>query len=572
MKLTQSEFIKVMHFMKSRIWPYSIGILGMSILYASVSVIESYMMKYIIDATVNKDKSLLITGILIIAIAAACIVVFTPIFQYMYNKCAQEAVTDVRNEIFKHRGKLPLKFIEKSHSGTVISRILNDSENMGNLYSARLRRLIFPFIYGTACAIPMFLLNWRISIILVIINIISLYINTRFSNPIRKVSKIIQKSIEDMTGNLINIIAGIQIIKLFNIESIIINRYEKSNAEYTKLSIKRTHISSMLDSTNYFLFILNNLGIIVIGTLMVTNKLTTFGTLFAIMNLQKRLNEAFLQVGVYIPQIHDSLASGERVNEYLENPVEPEFYSMDKSTDNTAFIELKDIEFHYDSSKTALKDLNLSINYGETVALVGSSGSGKSTILKLLLGFYPPDKGIISISGKTHGQRTLREVRDLIAYVPQDAYIFYGSIEENIRYGNKNATMEQVIKASKAANAHDFILNQPEGYNTLVGERGAKLSGGQRQRIVIARAILKNAPILLLDEATSALDSESEFSVKQAIDNLMKCRTTIVVAHRLSTIQNSNLICVIDGGTIVEKGTHQELLKRNGIYKELYEI
>lgn len=571
MKLSKNEFIKVMSFMKSRIWPYSIGILGMSMFSASISVIESYMAKYLIDAAVNKDKSLLITGILIISVAAICIIIFNPIFQYMYNKCAQEAVADIRNEIFKHRGKLPIGFLEKNHSGTLITRILNDTENMGSIYCARLRRLIYPFIYGTACTVPMFLLNWRITIVLIIMNTLSLYINTRFSKPIRTTSRLIQQNAGVMTENIINILAGIKVIKLFHIGEIIINRYVKSNDENTKLSMRRNHLSSLLDSTNYFLYILNNLGIIVIGAFMVTHKLTTFGTLFAIMNLQRRLNQAFLQVGVYIPKIQDSLASGARVFEYLEQPVEPQCYTMKEEKDEKAFIEMKKVDFKYSEDKNALKDLDLSVKCGQTVALVGPSGSGKSTIIKLILGFYPPNNGSITVSGKTLSQRTLKEMRDLIAYVPQDAYIFDGTIEENIKYGNRNATMEQVQIAAKAANAHDFIITQPEGYNTRVGERGTKLSGGQKQRIAIARAILKNAPILLLDEATSSLDSESELLVTQAIDNLMKKRTTIVVAHRLSTIQNADLIYVIDKGMVAEEGTHEELLSREGVYKKLYE-
>jgi ATP-binding cassette subfamily B protein len=571
MSSTKQDFLKVMTFMKTRIWPYSIGILGMSIFYASISVIESFMIKYIIDAAVKKDRSLLIIGILIITIAAINIIIFVPIFQYMYNKCAQEAVTDVRNEIFKHRGKLPLGFLEKSHSGVIITRILNDTEIMGSLFCARLRRLIYPFIYGFACAIPMFILDWKISILLVIMNFISLFINTRFSNPIRTTSKKIQEILGTMTENLINVLAGIKVIKLFHIGDIIINRYSKSNDDYTKLSVKRAHLSSMLSSTNYFLSIFNNVGIIVLGAFMVSHNLTTFGTLFAIMNLQRRLNQAFLQVGIYLPQIQDALAGGTRVFEYLDQSIEPETYEMSSDTCDSSYIKMTKVDFNYDKDKAVLKELDLSINRGETIALVGPSGGGKSTVLKLLLGFYPPESGVISISGKTLGERTLKELRDLIGYVPQDAYIFDGTIEENIRYGNKNATMEDIIAAAKASNAHDFIMDQEEGYNTRVGERGAKLSGGQKQRVAIARAILKDSPILLLDEATSALDSESELLVRQALDNLMKNRTTIVVAHRLSTIQHADSIYFIDKGKAVEKGTHEELLSLDGYYKDLYE-
>jgi ABC-type multidrug transport system fused ATPase/permease subunit len=416
----------------------------------------------------------------------------------------------------------------------------------------------------------MFILDWRISTVLILMNSLSLYINTRFSKPIRTASADIQKNTGVMTENLINLLAGIKIIKLFHVGDIITQRYITSNDENAELSIKRTHLSSMLNGTNYLLSIFNNLGIIVIGSFMVNSNLTTFGTLFAIMNLQRDLNRAFLQVGAYIPQIHDSLASGQRVFEYLDQTVEPEHYTMPPSN-NEAFIQMKEVDFNYENEKRVLQDLNISIEEGQTVALVGPSGGGKSTVIKLLLGFYAPLSGTISVCGKTLGQTTLKDLRDRIAYVPQDAYIFDGTIEENIKYGNENATTEQVIAAAKAANADDFIVQQSDGYHTKVGERGTKLSGGQKQRIAIARAILKDAPILLLDEATSALDSESELLVRQAIDRLMENRTTVVVAHRLSTIQNADAIYFIENGNAVEKGTHQQLLSKGGKYKVLYE-
>jgi ABC-type multidrug transport system fused ATPase/permease subunit len=213
----------------------------------------------------------------------------------------------------------------------------------------------------------------------------------------------------------------------------------------------------------------------------------------------------------------------------------------------------------------------VSAQRGQIVALVGPSGGGKSTVLKMLLGFYCPQAGSIVVEGRPIGSYPLEQLRERIAYVPQDAYLFDGTIEENIRYGRLDASDEELEAAARAANAHGFIVEQPEGYQTVVGERGAKLSGGQRQRIAIARALLKDAPILLLDEATSSLDSRSEQLVQQALDTLMKGRTTFVVAHRLSTVQHADAICVVDDGKIVERGNHLDLLEKKGLYRQLYE-
>jgi ABC-type multidrug transport system fused ATPase/permease subunit len=217
-----------------------------------------------------------------------------------------------------------------------------------------------------------------------------------------------------------------------------------------------------------------------------------------------------------------------------------------------------------------LQDINVAVDRGAVAALVGPSGGGKSTIIKVLLGFYPIECGNISINGTSLEQYSLTQSRDMMAYVPQDAYLFDATIEENIRYGRPNATKDEVIAAAKAAHAHDFIMQQPDTYNAVVGEQGTRLSGGQRQRIAIARALLKHAPILLLDEATSALDSESEQIVQEALAVLMKGRTTIAIAHRLSTIENADVIYVIDGGRVVEQGTHRELMTIGGLYSDLY--
>ena len=216
--------------------------------------------------------------------------------------------------------------------------------------------------------------------------------------------------------------------------------------------------------------------------------------------------------------------------------------------------------------------MSFSLSCGQTAAFVGTSGSGKSTVLKLLLGFYPRESGYINVGGEPIDKYSLEQLRDLISYVPQDAYLFQGTIEDNIKMGNERASREEVISAAKGANAHDFIMELPEGYDTLVGERGARLSGGQRQRIAIARAIIKNAPILLLDEATSALDSKSEELVQEALKELMKNRTTIVIAHRLSTIENADIIFVLDEGKITEQGKHKELMEKGGLYNNLYEM
>jgi ATP-binding cassette, subfamily B, bacterial len=305
---------------------------------------------------------------------------------------------------------------------------------------------------------------------------------------------------------------------------------------------------------------------------MILYKYMDFGTMLAVINLLNGVVFMFTSLGNFIAQIQGSLGGANRVFELLDEPVEPERYVLKKTEDTAAMVELQDIGFSYNGTDRVLDGVSLSIGKGQMAALVGPSGGGKSTVLKMLLGYYPPQEGNIVVNAKSIGQYSLTELRDMMAYVPQDAYLFDGTVEENIWYGRPKATREEVIAAAEAANAHGFITELPEGYATKVGERGTRLSGGQKQRIAIARALLKNAPILLLDEATSALDSESEQLVQDALNRLMQGRTTIAVAHRLSTIRHADVIYVIEGGEVVEKGNHTELAEGEGLYNRLYEL
>ena len=310
------------------------------------------------------------------------------------------------------------------------------------------------------------------------------------------------------------------------------------------------------------------------------------GAIVAAIHLQGNASFMFTNLGDFVTQIQRSFAGSARVFELLSWPkeemgsirLEPGEIDLQPPA---AMVRMQGLGFRYvgqdqlsepPETENLLEDINISIDQGQFVALVGPSGGGKSTLVKILMGLYPISEGMLIINGIPLSSYPLQDLRNLMAYVPQDAYLFDGTIEENIRYGNFEANSEDVIEAARSAHAHDFIIEQPDGYQTLVGERGAKLSGGQRQRLAIARALLKDAPLLLLDEATSALDSESEAVVQKALETLMEGRTTIAIAHRLSTIQHADLIYVLQAGQVVEQGTHHSLLGNNGVYQDLYSL
>jgi ATP-binding cassette subfamily B protein len=321
---------------------------------------------------------------------------------------------------------------------------------------------------------------------------------------------------------------------------------------------------------------IRGVGILVFGLFLVMDGTLALGSIWAIVYLQGNTNIMFAYLGGFINYLQQCLAGASRVLELLDRPSEPLRYPALSTqavspVTESSMVALKDIAFSYEDEEEAiLHGISLSAAQGQRIALVGPSGGGKSTVIKLLMGFYATQAGDIVVGNQPISKYTLTELRQMMAYVPQDAYLFDGTIEENIRYGKPEASKDDVVAAAKAANAHDFIIEQANGYATPVGERGAKLSGGQRQRIAIARALLKDAPILLLDEATSALDSESEQLVQAALDVLMQGRTTLAIAHRLSTIENADRIYVIEKGQVVEQGQHHELLARGGLYSTLY--
>lgn len=306
---------------------------------------------------------------------------------------------------------------------------------------------------------------------------------------------------------------------------------------------------------------------------MAAKGYTDFGTVFAILTVQGNVSSMLLNFGSAWGMMQESVAASELIHEVLNTDKEerkPAIAPEDDTSDH--YIAFENVSFSYDDSGPVLDGLNLSVKEGTVAALVGPSGGGKSTVIKLLPEFYPIGKGKIYFAGRNIDSYSADELRNMISYVPQDAYLFDASVKENIGYGKTNASDEEIIDAAKAANAHDFIMELSDGYDTLVGERGESLSGGQRQRIAIARAFLKNAPVLLLDEATSALDNENEAIVQQSIESLMKNRTVIVVAHRLSTIENADIIYVIEHGRVVQLGTHEDLKQQDGVYAELVKL
>jgi len=387
-------------------------------------------------------------------------------------------------------------------------------------------------------------------------------------------SRRLQSHLGKATQRFLDIISGVRVIKLFNINTIILNGFRTENNKVIEEGLYLTKKEAEKSSVNMLLSFLTFLGVLGAGAYMVYYRITDLGTVIAILTLKMQVFCLFEEVGSNFVDLQKSLAGAKRVfnliNEREESITSDIYIEDSKLSDKNTAVVFDHVVYSYNGHTNTIDDISMTIEKSQITALVGLSGAGKSTIIKLLLGLYVPQDGKIILDGVEDKEINLEELRDRIAYVSQTTYLFEGSIEENIRFGNFSATKEDIVAAAIAANAHDFIRDMPEQYDTAVGEGGNGLSGGQRQRIAIARALLKNAPILLLDEATSALDSDSERLVQEALYRLMKGRTTIVVAHRLSTIQNADKIYVIEDGRVIEEDTHKSLLESTGFYNIMH--
>ncbi|MEJ8545003.1 ABC transporter ATP-binding protein [Brevibacillus borstelensis] len=568
-----SEILQLFSFFQGKKRTYFLGLFGDAAGQAGTLVCLPFVFKDLTDFAISKDPALLSRAIVLMSVTFLVLSILSPTFCYFYRRTVREVIKNVRLAIFRRMVHLPSGFYERQHSGEIMSRLGNDVQVMEQAYFEHLKSMSVIVVTLIGSLAGMFLLDWRFASVLVFFSTATLYLNSRVARSVRAIADQMQQQMGVQTERLTDLLSGLPVIKMFQLHKVVTQRYTEVNEEITVSAVKQGHKSALLESMNFLIHFLSFGGTLVCGIIMAAKGFVQMGSLVAIVQQQLLVTMSFLQLGQVITALQGSLAGAFRIQQFLEQPPEPERYDTltGEQQSNGSALNLQHVVFGYEDGPKVLDGISLTVDQGQTAALVGASGSGKSTVFKLLLGYYPPQDGGIHLLGKPLGAYTLAETRQMIAYVPQDAYLFAGTIEENIRYGCRNASEQELIEACKAAYAHDFITELPEGYQTRVGERGAMLSGGQRQRIAIARAILKNAPILLLDEATSALDAESEYWVQQALNVLMKNRTTLVIAHRLSTIQQADIIYVMDRGKVVEQGRHQELLSLHGAYARLYE-
>lgn len=485
----------------------------------------------------------------------------------------QRIVNDIRERLYRHLQRLSLSYFDRHKTGALMSNLTNDVTTLQNVITNNMVSLVQEAVILIGSLISMIVLYWKLTVITLLIIPLVIFTVNYFGKRLRLAGHDVQGKLADITTLLEEALSSIRIIRSFNREDFEIKRFLVQNDYNFQALMKATKLTALLTPVIQFLAAIAVTGIIWYGGVSVIRGEMTAGALIAFLIYAINLTNPVRRISEILGDIQRSLAAADRVFEILDTDSEVQEKKGAQVLPPVAgHIVFSHVTFSYDRKKTALQDFTLTIKPGQVVALVGPSGAGKSTIANLLPRFYDVTSGAVRIDGIDVRDVTYASLRRQIGLVPQETMLFNTTIYENILYGRLDATREEVDAAAKAANAYSFIQQLPQGYDTLVGDRGLALSGGQRQRIAIARAILKNPRILILDEATSALDTESEKIVQAALEQLMKNRTAVVIAHRLSTIRHADYIVVIDHGKMAEAGTHEELIAQKGLYAKLYAV
>lgn len=544
-----------------------------SLLVAVVAIIYPIITRNMLNDFIpnGRYKLIIISGVLLVSIYVIRMLLMYFI-QYYGHMMGVKMQAQMRSDMFTHLQKLPYKFYDDNETGKIMSRMTNDLMMVSELAHHGPENILISSISIIASFIYLATINWKLALVIFLCIPVMVVVAAKMRLKMKKAFKESRQSLAEINAALESSISGIRVTKAFTNKKEEERKFEIGNTKFLSARKSAYNLMGRFHSFTTFITDMFNVIVLVVGAIFFVNKQINIGDYSAfIVSVGVFLNPVTTLIN-FMEQFQDGVTGFERFIEILDAEPETDKPTAAAKEDIEGHIEFKNVFSSYDGENTVLRDLSLNIKKGSTFALVGSSGGGKTTVCHLLPRFYPIEKGEILIDGTSVYDITVESLRRNIGIVQQDIYLFNASMRDNILYGRPDATEEEVIEAAKRANIHEYILSLPDGYDTVIGERGVKLSGGQKQRLSIARVFLKNPPILILDEATSALDNVTEILIQQSLDELCRGRTTIVVAHRLSTVKNADEIAVIDNGQITEQGTHEELIKLGGEYAKLYQL
>ncbi len=535
---------------------------------------QTYMVKDLLDKIfIEQNKFYLYSLTIIVVFIFGIKGLFYYTYHFLLERVGLSVIKDFRARIFEHIHIQPLSFFHNYPTGTLISRVVSDVTLMQQAVSSALVGILRDFFSVVVLMGVVFFLNWKLALFCFLILPVAAFPIIKFSKIFRRLSTKAQEETAQVSNMLYETITGNRIVKAFNMEDHENKRYNNQLQLLFDVTVQDAKFRCLQHPLMEFIGGVAIAIFIWFGGKLVIGGVMTIGEFFALMTSLVVAYDPVKRIGKVNSTVQQGLAAATRIFAILD--IVPAISDKPDAIELPPFessIEFKGVYFHYEDDTEALSDINLHVPAGQTLAIVGHSGGGKTTLTNLVPRFLDVSKGCINIDGYDIRQVTMRSLRDGIAMVTQQTILFNDTVRNNIAYGSLERSESDLIKAADAAHALDFIKELPKGFETIIGEGGARLSGGERQRISIARALLKNAPILILDEATSALDTESEREVQSALENLMKNRTTFVIAHRLSTIKNADRIIVVNNGRIVEDGTHDQLLAHHGEYEQLYNM
>jgi ATP-binding cassette, subfamily B, bacterial MsbA len=555
---------------KGRLAIAGLCMVGVALLTASLA----YLVKPALDQIFFEKNSRML---IIIPVVVGLVYIFKGICDfgqyYLMAYVGQSVVRDIRQEMFEKLEEMSVGFFVRHSTGELLSRMNNDVAMVQGAMTNAITGMVRDAVTVVALVFVVFYRDWTLALMALVVFPLAIYPLLSFGKKLKRYSRRMLVSLEDITERLDETISGIRIVKAFAMEQYERDRFTEVNQTLFNAFMRRFKVRAF---SNPVMETLGGFGVCAIvsyGGYQVIQGHSTQGTFFSFMAALLMLYEPIKRLNEVNITIQEGVSAGERIFALLDTPVDvtdrPGAKVLDTVKEEILF---ENVTFSYDGCEPVLKDVTLKVRAGEAIAVVGESGVGKSTLLDLLPRFYDVTGGRILVDGTDVRDITQKSLRENIGIVTQQTILFDDTVRNNIAYGRPDLPLERVIEAAKAAHAHDFIMATPQGYDTLIGENGIKLSGGERQRIAIARAILKDPPVLILDEATSNLDSDSEKAVQQALEGLMNGRTTLVVAHRLSTVRNADRIYVMVRGKVAEEGRHEDLLAANGEFARLYNL